>query len=109
LNDSQQPRPSFSESFPRVPELDALVEAFGRGDYRRVRAGARDLASRAGTDDAVRKAALTLIERTEPDPLAVALLALAGVLLITLSAWWIVHAKAPPVEAPPAPRIEHVR
>jgi hypothetical protein len=89
-----------------VPELDALVEAFARGDYRRVRAGAQELADREGGDEAVRQAARTLIDRTEPDPLAVGLLVLAGLLLVTLSAWWIVHAKAPP---PSAPRIEHVR
>jgi hypothetical protein len=106
LNHSQQARPAFAESFPRVPELDALVEAFARGDYRRVRAGARELAGRAGADEAVREAAQTLIDRTEPDPLAVGLMLLAAVLLIILSAWWIVHGKAPPA---PGPRIEHVR
>jgi hypothetical protein len=106
LNDSQQSRPVFAESFPRVPELDALVEAFERGNYRRVRAGARKLVARPGTDDAVRKAAQTLIDRTEADPLSVRLLVLAGLLLATLSAWWIVHGKAP---SSPTPRIEHVR
>ncbi len=105
MNDSQQRRPSFAEGFPRTPEVDALVEAFAMGNYALVRRRGRELA-RQSSDDGVKNAARTLVERTEPDRLSVALLALAAALLVLLSAWWIVHGKAPPA-APP--RVEHVR
>jgi hypothetical protein len=105
LNDSQQRRPSFAEDFPRAAELDALVEAFARGDYAQVRSAGGELAARS-EDESVRRAARVLIERTEPDRLALGLLALAGALLVVLSAWWILNGKPP---APPAPpRVEHV-
>jgi hypothetical protein len=57
----------------------------------------------------VRGAARTLIARTEADPLAVGLLALAGALLVLLTGYWIVHGKAPAENAPPRPPVEHVR
>jgi hypothetical protein len=105
LNDGQQQRPSFAEGFPRVPELDALVEAFARGNYAQVRREGRKL-TRLAADDGVRRAARTLVERTEADPLSLALLGLAGALLIVTAAWWIAHGRPPPVSAP---RTEHVR
>jgi len=86
--------PSFARSFPRDPELDALVASFARGDYAAVRSGARELASKS-SDDEVKAAARTLVVRTQPDPTAKALIALATVLLVVLSAWWIVHGHAP--------------
>ena len=104
-------RPSFASDFPRVPELDALVEAFARGDYARVRADAPKLASSA-PDAAVCDAARTLLERTRPDRLAVALIAFTAVLLVALSAYWVVHGKAPPgggTTAPTRPPVEHVK
>jgi hypothetical protein len=79
-------RPQFARAFPRTPELDALVEAFGRGDYAAVRARAPCL-QRSADDPAVRDAARTLVERTRPDPAAVALLAIAALLLAVLGAW----------------------
>jgi hypothetical protein len=97
-------RPSFSRSFPRVPELDALVDAFARGDYRRARAEARKL-ERLSEDAAVRQAARTLIERTNPDALALTLLALAALLFIVMTGWWIAHGKPPPVNGPPLERV----
>jgi len=100
-------RPSFASDFPRVPELDALVDAFERGDYARVRAEGPKLASSA-EDAAVRAAASTLVDRTRPDRLAVGLVALTGVLLVALSAYWIVHGKAPPESAPTRPTVERV-
>ncbi len=83
-------RPSFAAEFPRDPELDALVEAFARGDYRRVRSRAPQL-QRSSDNEAIKKAARTLLERTRPDPLALALLGLAALLVLALAAWWIVH------------------
>jgi hypothetical protein len=87
--------PAFSRDFPRSPALDALVEAFARGDYARVRAEAPEV-ERATDDEAIKRAARTLVERTRPDPLAVALLALAAVLFAVLAAWAIAHGTAPP-------------
>lgn len=86
--------PSFARAFPRSPDLDALVEAFARGDYASVRARAPDL-ERSSDDPAIKEAARTLVERTRPEPLAVALLAVAALLLSVLAAWAIVHGKAP--------------
>jgi len=93
-------RPSFARGFPRVAELDALVEAFERGDYALVRSEAPRLGL-ASTDEAVRRAARTLADRTKPDSLAVGLLALAALLVGILSAWWIVHGHAPARAPPP--------
>jgi len=83
-------RPAFAVDFPDHPELTALVEAFARGDYGTVRVEAPRLA--ASTDDeAVKRAALLLRERIEPDPSAKLLFLFAAVLLAFLSAWWIGH------------------
>jgi hypothetical protein len=77
--------PRFAHDFPRMPELDALVEAFARGDYARVRADARNLASH--DDAAVRDAAHTLVDRTKPDPLVLILLGIAATLFVVIAAW----------------------
>jgi hypothetical protein len=86
--------PSFARAFPRSPELDALVLAFARGDYASVRSRAPALA-RSTDDPGIQQAARTLVERTHPEPLAVALLAIAALLLAVLTAWAIAHGKAP--------------
>jgi hypothetical protein len=86
--------PSFAREFPRSPELDALVEAFVRGDYAAVRAGAPDL-ERSSRDPMIQQAARTLVERTRPEPLAVTLLAIAVTLLVVLAVWAVRHGKAP--------------
>jgi hypothetical protein len=89
-------RPSFSRDFPRTPALDALVDAFVRGDYALVRAEGAKLAA-SGEDEEVRRAARALVARTTADPLALWLLVIAGVLLVIVSAYWILreHASAP--------------
>jgi hypothetical protein len=92
-------RPPFARDFPRTVALDELVEAFARGNYAWVRAEGPRLAESA-QDESVRRAACTLVARTAPDPLAVWLLVLTGVLLIALSAYWIAHGKRPPSSAP---------
>ena len=76
--------PPSRATFRASPELDALVDAFERGDYARVRAEAPKL-ERASTDEAVVAAARTLVERTRPDPLAVKMLLLTGLLLVVLA------------------------
>ncbi len=88
------PRPTFAQAFPRSADLDALVDAFARGDYASVRAHAPEV-ERSSDDPAVKAAARTLVERTRPDPLAVALLAIAAVLLAVLAGWAFVHGHAP--------------
>ncbi len=86
--------PSFARAFPRSPELDALVEAFARGDYASVRSRAPDL-ERSSDDPAIQQAARTLVERTRPEPLVVVVLSIAALLLVVLAAWAITHGKPP--------------
>ena len=68
-----------------------------------MRSEGRKLSGSAPEED-VRGAARTLIAHTTPDPLAIGLLLLAGGLLLTLSAYWIVHGKPPSASAPNGPR-----
>ena len=98
-----QRRPAFAKDFPRVPELDALVEAFEQGNYARVREEAPRLA-KVTEDDAVRRAAVTLRERLEPDPLSKVLFILTALLLAYLSAYWMMHDGMRNV-APSPPRV----
>jgi hypothetical protein len=89
--------------------LDALVDAFVRGDYARVRAEGLKLADSADAED-VRRAAKTLVVRTGPDPLAVWLLVLAGALLVVVSGYWIVHEHmSAPRDAQPGAPMSRVR
>lgn len=90
-------RPAFALGFPAHPELDALVAAFEAGDFRTVRSGAGKLAS-SEADEAVKRAARELLDRTKPDPLATYLLVLTALLLVALTAYWVGHngAAAPP-------------
>ena len=78
-------RPSFAREFPRSPELDALVDAFARGDYAHVRSVAQSLDGHA--DPAVREAVRTLVQRTKPDPVVITLLAIAAATFAVLAAW----------------------
>lgn len=103
---SEPRRPLFARGFPRDGALDALVDAFERGDYAHVRTEAPKLET--AEDEAVRAAARTLVERTKPDPLAVRLLVVTGVLLMALTAWWIVHGKPPPAATQTSQPVEHV-
>jgi hypothetical protein len=86
----------------REPRLEAMIEAFARGDYARVRADAKEL-ERASHDDALKQAARALVDRTNPDPLALALLAMAALLLAVLGGWWMVDVRPPdgPHRPPP--------
>ena len=93
-------RPKFTKDFPRVPSVDGLVDAFARGDYAYVRGEGRRLAGSDGEPEEVRKAARILVERTQPDPLAVWLLVIAGTLLVAMTAYWVGHGQAPPGHAP---------
>jgi hypothetical protein len=83
-------RPAFARDFPRTPALDALVDAFARGDYARVRAEGPKLAE-SESDDAVRLAARALVAHTGADALAIWLLVIAGALLVVVSVYWIMQ------------------
>jgi hypothetical protein len=86
LNALGEERPAFLLAFPEDPELELLITAFEQGDFRTVRTGAPELARRT-SDDAVRRAALDLRRRIDPDPLLVYLLLLAVGLFVFLVAW----------------------
>ncbi|MRG94782.1 hypothetical protein [Polyangium spumosum] len=86
--------PSFAARFPRDEALDALLAAFERGDYGRVREdGARLVKSTE--DPAVRRAAEELLRRIEPDPLAKYMLLAACVLLAFFTVWYFSHRLTP--------------
>lgn len=97
--------PSFARDFPASPELDALVDTFARGDYASVRANAPKLAA-STQDEAVRRAAQTLVLRTRPDPGALTLVVLTAILLAAMTGYWVANAHAPPGAAPPKPTVE---
>ena len=102
--------PSFARKFPRDEKLDALVMAFATGDFKRVNAEAPDLA-KSSEDEAVKKAALMLVERTRPDPTAKIFFLLTAALLTFLTIYWATH-DGPPKDAPaptkPVPTIERI-
>jgi hypothetical protein len=79
-------RPGFLRGFPDDPELEVLVEAFERGNYRYVRDEAEKLAERT-PNRAVREAARELRRRVDPDPLGRVLLVLALLLFGFLLLW----------------------
>ncbi len=81
----------FARSYPDDPDLVRLVGAFERGDYRTVREEAPRLAGRTTRDD-VRRAALDLRRRIEPDRMQVHLLLLTFALLAFLTGWFYLHA-----------------
>jgi len=102
--------PAFARDFPRHAELDALVAAFTRGDYRTVRERAPKLATAPDEPEAVRRAAAVLRARIDPDPTARVFFALTAALLVFLTAWWITHDGKHRESAPEPPRkIEYVK
>jgi hypothetical protein len=82
--------PAFALNFPRDAELDALVDAFERGDYGHVRVEGPRLAERTKSAS-IRRASLELARRTRPDPLAVLMLVAACVLLVFFALWYFTH------------------
>jgi len=76
LNALGEERPVFLLEFPEDPELEQLIEAFEEGNFARVRREAPELARRT-TDETVRRAALELRRRIDPDPMLLVLLALS--------------------------------
>ena len=86
LNALGEERPSFLLEFPDDPELERLIAAFEDGDFSRVRREAPALARRT-LDERVRRAALELRRRIDPDPLLLVLLAFSLALCAVIVAW----------------------
>ena len=86
LNAAGEERPAFLLEFPDDPELEPLIAAFEAGNFAKVRKAAPQLAA-STKDDAVRRAALELRRRIEPDPLLIGLLAMCIALFVFLVAW----------------------
>jgi hypothetical protein len=89
LDTDGRERPAFLLNFPEVPELERLIAAFERGDFKMVREQAPTLIA-STKDDEVRAAAQQLITRTQPDPvLKLFLMTSLGLLLfVTLWVYW---------------------
>ncbi len=84
-------RPPFVLEFPENPELNRIVQAYERGDYRLVRHEAERLAKETSRPD-VRRAAREIRRRIDPDPLAKYLLLVACGLFTFLAYWtYFVH------------------
>lgn len=92
-------KPDPAKGTPADPELARLVAAFERGDYATVRADAPRLAKTTSSEE-VRRAALDLRRRIDPDPLAAALIVAAVCLLVFLSYWYWSHPLGAPGAAP---------
>jgi hypothetical protein len=86
LNAVGEERPAFLLRFPHDPELEQLMAAFEQGDFATVRREAPALARRS-RDEAVRRAALELRRRIDPDPLLVVMLVFSLSLFAFLAAW----------------------
>lgn len=102
-------KPSFAKDYPKDADLGALVGAFDAGDYRSVRAGTSRIAS-GDKSDAVKAAARDLRSRTEPSRAQIALLVVAALLVIALSAFEITqHGRSAPKPVSPHPAIERIQ
>lgn len=86
LNALGEERPAFLLAFPEDPELEVLIRAFEDGDFAEVRRQAPELARRT-SDAAVRRAALELRQRIDPDPLLVVMLVFSLSLFAIVVAW----------------------
>jgi hypothetical protein len=83
-------RPRFLLEFPADPELERLITAFEAGDFAQVRRDAPELARRT-SDEAVRRAALELRRRIDPDPLLLVMLGLSFALFAAIVGWIYSH------------------
>ena len=99
--------PAFAKGWPNDPALQALLEAFAKGNYAQVRAEAPKLAEQT-QDPAVRAAAKDLRRRIDPDPVSSILLLLAVALLVVLASHYLGHRPDKPAgptnEKPPPPQ-----
>jgi hypothetical protein len=81
-------RPPFAAGYPRHAELDNLLAAFEAGDYATVREGAPRLAASTKNEE-VRRAAIDLRKRIDPDLVSGALLLVALALALFLGAHYL--------------------
>jgi len=92
-------------------DLHALEAKFEAGDYRAVRDGVAKILASADASDATKAAARELRARTEPSRAQIALLVVAALLVLAISAW-AVATHGPGTRrstvTPPRP-VEHVR
>lgn len=80
-------RPLFVTTYPQGdPRLDGLVEAFERGDFRRVKSGARLLLADTAAPE-IRNAAEDLLRRTRPHPLILVFLTISVLLFLFTAVW----------------------
>jgi hypothetical protein len=82
-DDAREDLPAFARAYPADPQLDELVVAFSRGDFRRVRQAA-PLLAKESADPSVRAAAVDLRRRIDPAPASLLLIAIGAALLVYL-------------------------
>jgi hypothetical protein len=80
-------RPPFARDYPKLPEIDALLERFQAGDYAGVRAAAKKLEAHA--DEDTRRAARDLVSRTAPDPAMRWLLLAVLAMILAVTGYWL--------------------
>lgn len=86
LDKDGRERPRFIFTYPRDPELERLVAAFERGDFRTVHRETPLLVDSA-TDPEVKAAARDLLRRIQPDPLVRWFWVVAVVVFTFLVVW----------------------
>jgi hypothetical protein len=104
--------PAFAKDYPNDAALTTLVEAFEAGNYRAVRSGVARILADSDQTEPVKAAARDLRARTEPSRAQIALLVIAGVLVVVLSGYEIVRhgpGSSAPASGAPRPTIERIR
>lgn len=86
LDQDGRERPAFLLNYPDDPALEKLIAAFERGDFMQVRREAPKLARNTNNEE-IRKAALELRERIDPDPTLKLFLFAALALLVFIAIW----------------------
>lgn len=82
------PRPAFAAGFPQDPRLNALLVAFEKGNFAKVRSEAPRLAEDTD-DEAIRAAALELRSRIEPGKVATLLWCIGAMLMVALYGFYL--------------------
>lgn len=105
--DVKSKTPPFALGYPEHEALERLVATFEQGDYAKVREGAEALFTDPDPD--VQTAARDLATRTTPDPSTKVLFALAALLLVGLSVYWVQNDGPDPHAKPQKPEVELVK
>lgn len=82
---------AFAANYPDDPHLDALLQAFGAGNFDYVRRHANALLADSD-DDAVKRATRDLISRIHPEPTTIYLWLIGFGLLVFLFGYYLTHA-----------------